>query len=100
MCDFNTSNNSDIHNHTKCVSPSNQNCEISPTIVHLYLNEYNQELHYYSLALNLDKCVGSGNTLNDSSNRICHLNKTEDLNVHVFKMINHANVNVDMMKKI
>ena len=32
-------------NHTKCVSLSNQKCDIQPTLINLYLNEYSQELH-------------------------------------------------------
>ena len=56
----------DSSNHTKCVSLSNQKCEIQPT----YSNEYNQELHYYPFAVKLDKCAGSCNTLNDLSNKV------------------------------
>ena len=33
--------------HTKCISLSNQKCEIQPTIISLHPNEYSQELHYY-----------------------------------------------------
>ena len=33
-------------NHTKCVSLSNQKCEIQPTFINLHPNEYNQEFHY------------------------------------------------------
>ena len=62
--------------HTKCVSLSNQKCEIQPTLINLHPNRYNQELHYFQFALKLDKCVGSCNTLNDSSNRVCVPSKT------------------------
>ena len=34
--------------------------------------------------LNLDRCVGSYNTLNDLSNKLCIPKKTEDLNPSVF----------------
>ena len=34
----------------KCVSLSNQNCEIQPTLINLHHNEYSQELHYYPFA--------------------------------------------------
>ena len=30
-----------------------------------------KELHYYQFTINLDRCVGSCNTLNDLSNRLC-----------------------------
>ena len=51
------------------------------------LIKYSQELHYYLFAVKLDKCVGSCNTLNDLSNKVCVANKREDLNIHVFDMI-------------
>ena len=67
--------------HTKCISLSNQKCEIEPTLINLhpseYSQEYNQDLHYYPFAVKLDKCVGSCNTANDLSNRVCVPNKTE-----------------------
>ena len=42
-------------NHTKCVSLSNQKCEIQRTFVNLHPNEYSQEFHYYSFTVKLDK---------------------------------------------
>ena len=78
-------------NHAKCVSLSNQKCEIQPTFINLHPNEYDKELHYYPFAVELDKCVGSCNTLNDLSKRVCALNKTEDINIHVFNMITGKN---------
>ena len=70
-------------NHTKCVPLNKQKCAIQPTLINLHPNEYSQELHLYPFAVKLDKCVGSCNTLNDLSNNICVLNKTEYLNIHV-----------------
>ena len=46
-----------------------------------YPNEYRQELDYYLFVVKLDRCVGSCNTLNDLSNKVCVPNKTEDLNI-------------------
>ena len=74
-------------NHTKCVSLSNQKCANQSTLINLDPNEYNQELHYYPFAIKLDRCVGSCNTLNDLSNKVCIPNKTEDLNLTVLNMI-------------
>ena len=65
-------------NHTKCVSLSNQKCVILPTLINLHLNEYSQKLHYYPFLVELDRCVGSCNTLNDLSNKVCNPNKTEE----------------------
>ena len=78
-------------NHKKCVLLSNQKCVIQPTIVNLHPNEYSQELHYYTFSVKLDSCIGSCNTLNDLSNKICVPNKTKDLNLSMFNMIKGIN---------
>ena len=44
-------------NHAKCVSLRNQKCKI--------------QSHYYPFAVKLDRFVGSCNTLNDLSNKLC-----------------------------
>ena len=36
-----------------------------PTLINLYPNEYSQELCYYLFDVNLDRCAGSCNTLDD-----------------------------------
>ena len=98
-------------NHTKCVSLSDEKYKIYPTLTNLHPNEYSQELHYYPFAAKFDKCIGSCDTLNDLSNRVCVPNKTEHLNTHAFNMITEknksniltkiylANINADLMKK-
>ena len=45
-----------------------------------------QEFHYYSFAVNLDKYVKNGNTLNEPCNKICVPNKKEDLNLSMFNI--------------
>ena len=42
-------------------------------------------------AINLDSCVGSCNTLNDLSNKVCVPNRTEDLNLSISNMITGIN---------
>ena len=54
---------------------------IQPNLVNLYPNEYIQELYYYLFLVKLDRCVGSCNTLNSLSNKVCLPNKIEDLKV-------------------
>ena len=44
-----------------------------------------QELHHYPFVVELDRFVGSNNTLHDLSNKVCVPNKTEDLNVSCSK---------------
>ena len=43
-------------------------------------SRYNSQLHYYQFAVKLDRCIGSFNTHNDLSNKVCDPNKTDDLN--------------------
>ena len=87
-------------NHTKCVSLSNQKCKIQPTIINLYHNEYSQEFHYYPFSTKLDRCVGSCNSLNDLSNKICIPNKTEDLNLSVFNVVTDINESKTLTKHL
>ena len=87
-------------NHTKCTSLSNQKCMTQPSIINLHPNEYSQEFHYYPFAVKLDRCVGSCNTLNDLSNKVCIPNKTEDLNLSVFNMITGINESKTLIKHI
>ena len=85
-------------NYTKCILLSNQKCEIQPTLIILQPNEYKQELHCYSFAVKLDRCIGSCNTLNDLSNKVCIPNKTEDLNLS--KLITEINQSKILTKDI
>ena len=57
-------------NHTKCILLSNQKCMAQPTLINVHLNEYSWELHFNPFAIKLDRCVGSCNTFNDSSNKV------------------------------
>ena len=67
-----------------CIKLSNQKCKTQPTLSNLHPNEYSQEFRYCPFTVKLDRCVGSCNTLNDLSNKICIQNKTEDLNFKYF----------------
>ena len=77
-------------NHTKRMFVSNQKYMVEPTLINLHPNEYSQEFHYYSFAVKLDRSVGSCNTLNDLSNKVCVPNKTKDFNLCVLEHINKA----------
>ena len=68
---------------------SNKSFEIQSTLINLHPNEYSKELYYYPFAVKLGRCVGSFNTLNDLSNKVCVPNKTRDLNLSVFNMVQH-----------
>ena len=61
----------------------------------MYDSTFSFNLHpnesYCPFAVKLDTCVGSCNTLNDSSDKVCVPNKTEDLDLSVFNMITGIN---------
>ena len=79
-----------VSNHTKCLSISNDKCKTQPILIPIIL-EYALGLHYYPFAVNLDRCVGSCNTLNDLSNKVCISNKTKDLSLSIFYVITGIN---------
>ena len=64
-------------------------CAVQP--INLHPNEYSWELNYYSSAINLNRCVGSCNTLENLSSRVCIPNETQDLNLHFYDMISGKN---------
>ena len=64
----------------------------------LHPNEYCQGLHYYPFAIDLNRCVGSCNTLKDLFNRACIPEKTEDLNLSVFNMTTVINKSKILIK--
>ena len=67
---------------------------------YLYPNEYSHEFNYNPISVKLDRCVGSCNTLNDLSNKVCVTNKAEDLNLSVLNMITGINNSKTLTKHI
>ena len=59
-----------VFSHTKCVSLSNQKCEIQHTFINLHPNKY-------PFTVTLDRCVGSCNALEGLSNKVCAPNETD-----------------------
>ena len=53
------------------ISLNNQSYMTRPAPIDLNSDEYNQELRYYPFMVNLDRCNGSCNTLDDPSERNC-----------------------------
>ena len=73
--------------HLKCISFNNQQCMTQPTLINLHPNEYIDKLRDYPFPVNLDRCMGSCNTLNDLSNKVCIPDETEDLSLSPFNTI-------------
>ena len=89
-------------NHTKCVSLSNQKVWFNLLLL-IYILMYSlisQECHYYSLAVKLERYVGSCNTLNGFSNKLYVPNKTEGSNRSNFNVITGINESKTLTKYI
>ena len=70
---------------------------IQSTLINLYPNEYNQEFQCFPFLVELDRCLGSWNTLNDFANKnMC----PKDLNLSVFNMIAGRNKSKTLTKHI
>ena len=87
-------------NHTICVSLSSWKCKIEPTLINLHPNEYSREFDCCPFAVKSGWSVGSCNTVNDLSNKVCVPNKTEGLNRSVFGMITGMNEMKTLTKHI
>ena len=87
-------------NHTKCMPLTNQKCMIQPTLINLHRKEHSQEFHYYQYMVKLDRCVGSFNSLNYLSDKVCVPNKTEHLTLSVFNIITRINESKTLTKHL
>ena len=87
----------------KCVFLNNRPCQARPTLVNINSNE----TFYYPFTLNVNKCGGGCNTIDDPYARIFAANKVRNMNVKVFNLMpgvkkvnfqfsmNRPSVNVD-----
>ena len=71
---------------------------IQPILSNVHPNQYSQGLRCYPFAVNLNRFVGSSNTLTDLSNRVCVPNKRGDLNLNVFNIIKGINESKTLTK--
>ena len=71
-----------------------------PTLIYINPIEYNQRLSYYPFMVNLDRCNGICNTINDISGRTCVWNKTEVVNLSAFNIIARINKSSTLAKYV
>ena len=86
--------------HAKCRYLNNQQHITQPTLIKLHHNKYIQGLDCYPFVVNLDRRNESCNTLNDTSSRICVINKIKVVNLRIFKMITGINESKTLTKHI
>ena len=80
-----------VYYHTKWIALSIQKFMIQSTLINLHPTGYSQKSLYYPFPVELDRSVGSCNTLNGLFNKVYVPNKTEDLNLSMFNMIKGKN---------
>ena len=80
-----------VYYHAKCIALSIQKFMNQPTLINLHPTGCSQESLYYPFPVELDRSVGSCNTLNGLFNKVYVPNKTEDLNLSMFNMITGKN---------
>ena len=54
-------------NSLKCASANNQECKVRPEIININSNE----LLFYPYSININKCSGSCNKINDPYSKMC-----------------------------
>ena len=74
-------------NPLKCVSMNNLACKIRPQVVNV--NSNNLFPHPYSIEVN--KCSGSCNNINDPYTKLCIPNVAKNINVKVFNLVSRNN---------
>ena len=83
MIFFNLSN----VNSLECVSINNEECKIRTEIINLNTNEP----IFYPYSININKCKGSCNTINDPYAKICVPDEIKNKNVKVFNLMSRTN---------
>ena len=58
------------------------------------------EVNYYPFMINLNKCFGSCNTVDNLYTEVCVPSKAKDINVKLFKMITMKNEEKPLVKHI
>ena len=65
-----------------CVSMINQKCMSRPKIIDVNANE-----SFYPYSININKCSGSCNNINDTFAKLCAPDITKTINVKVFNLM-------------
>ena len=71
----------------KCLSMNNQECEITPEIINVNSNEPS----FYPYSIEVHKCSGSCNNINDPYAKWWALDVVKNINVKVFSLMSKSN---------
>ena len=72
---------------SKCISMTNQKCEVRPQIV----NVDSDEPVFYPFPIKTSKCSGSCNNINNPRKKMCIPDIVKNLNVKVFNLVSETN---------
>ena len=72
---------------TKCVSLNNWQCHTRPTLAGINSNEAN----FYIFTVNVNRCSGSCNSIDDPHFRAFFQNRVKDMNENIFNQISWVN---------
>ena len=68
------------------VSMNNQECKIRPQVVNI-----NSDHFFYPYSIEINKCCGSCNNINDPYAKLCVLDVVKNINVKVFNLVSKTN---------
>ena len=71
----------------RCISMTNQECEVRPEIV----NVNSDEPVFYPFRIKTSKCSGSCNNINDPYAKMCVPDVIKNINVKVFNLMSRTN---------
>ena len=74
-------------NAMRCVSMKNQECNVRPVI----MNIDSDDPSFYPYNIQINKCNGSCNTINDPYAKLCDTDAIKDMNIKVFNLMSRTN---------
>ena len=83
-------------NALECVSMNNQECKVRPEIININSNEPS----FYPYSVQISKCSGSCNNINDPYAKLCVSDVVKNMNVKVFKEMQRNDWQRNMWQRI
>ena len=74
-------------NSLSCISMKNQECKIRLQVVHVNSNNP----IFYPFSIEISKCSGNCNNINDPYSKICVPDNIKNLNIKVFNQMSRTN---------
>ena len=78
---------SNFTNALDCISMKNRECKVRPEIISINSNN----VIFYPFSINVNKCNGNCNNINDSYANICLPDIVKNLNIKIFNLLTRPN---------